>query len=78
MRAVMDMMLTLAILAGAAGLFALASWRAAQPTRFGRVRLIPWTAISLAAALVAILMVVHAVNLLGVTTGRPAGGVGLR
>jgi ABC-type amino acid transport system permease subunit len=71
----MDMPVTLALLAACAAVFGLASWRAARPTEFGKVRMVPWTAISLVAALAAIIMLVHAVNLLGVQTGqtRPGG-----
>jgi hypothetical protein len=69
------MNLTLVLLAGLGGIFALASWRAARPTEFGKVRMVPWTAISLIAALGAIMMLVHVVNLLGVETGPGKGPV---
>jgi ABC-type amino acid transport system permease subunit len=71
----MDMTVTVALLAGFAALFALASWRAARPTQFGKVRMVPWTAVSLVAALAAIVMLVHAVNLLGVQTGQARPGL---
>jgi hypothetical protein len=51
-------------------LFAFTSWRAARPTEFGKVRMIPWTPLSLVCALIAIFMIVHIVNLMGVKTGR--------
>jgi hypothetical protein len=62
---------TLINLALAGGAFAFCSWRAGRPVeRLDKVRMTPWTTLSLAAAVWAILMVVHAVNLLGVPTGR--------
>jgi hypothetical protein len=70
----MDWTLTLINLAAGAGGFALCSWRAQLPTQFGKVRLIPWTFLSLACAVWAIFMLVHVVNLLGIETGgaRPS------
>jgi hypothetical protein len=58
-----------------AGLFAFSSWRAARPAEFGKVRMIPWTPLSLVFALIAIFMLVHLVNLMGMTTGRTSGGM---
>jgi hypothetical protein len=58
------------IFGASAGFFAFASWRAARPAEFGKVRMIPWTPLSLACAVIAIFMLVHMVNLLGVKTGR--------
>jgi hypothetical protein len=60
---------TLINLALGVAAFALCSWRAQAPTRFGKVRMVPWTTLSLAGAVWAIFMVVHAVNLMGVRTG---------
>jgi hypothetical protein len=51
-------------------MFAFSSWRAARPAVFGKVRMIPWTPLSLICALIAIFMLVHLVNLAGFTTGR--------
>jgi hypothetical protein len=51
-------------------MFAFSSWRAARPAVFGKVRMIPWTPLSLVCALIAIFMLVHLVNLAGFTTGR--------
>jgi uncharacterized membrane protein YoaK (UPF0700 family) len=50
--------------------FALCSWRAQRPPVLNRVRMIPWTTLSLVAAVWAIFMLVHVVNLLGIETGR--------
>lgn len=72
----MDFATTLAIFGASAALFAFSSWRAARPAQFGKVRMVPWTPLSLICALVAIFMLVHLVNLMGVTTGRDGGGVG--
>ena len=67
----MDLRLTLILLAGfvAFGLFA--GWRGARPPNPHRgPRLMPWRFLMLLAAALALLMLVHVVNLLGVTTGR--------
>ena len=62
---------TLIVLVLAAGLCVLAGWRGARPPDFRRgPRLIPWRPIMVAAAVVALLMVVHLLNLAGVSTGR--------
>jgi hypothetical protein len=66
----MDMTTTLAVLAAAAGVFGYGSWRAAQPADPLRPRLIPWRPLILTAGVVVILMLVHLVNLAGVTTGQ--------
>jgi hypothetical protein len=65
-----DWTTTFAIFIVSAALFAFSSWRAARPAEFGKIRMIPWTPLSLVCALVAIFMLVHMVNLLGVKTGR--------
>jgi hypothetical protein len=59
-------------LGGAAGLaaFALSHWQASRPPIPGKARLLPWTALSLIAALWTLMMLIHALNLLGVTTGQ--------
>ena len=44
-------------------------WIGSRPTRPGRVRMAPWRFMMLLAAAGALLMIVHLVNLLGVTTG---------
>lgn len=65
----MDWTPTLILLAiGMAG-FAFASWRASRPAVFGKVRLIPWTTLSLIFAVLSLFMLVHVVNLLGFNTG---------
>ncbi len=53
--------------------FGFASWRASRPAEFGKVRLIPWTSVSLICGVVALFMMVHAVNLLGIKTGTISG-----
>lgn len=67
----MDMDLTLILGAALAGLALAAGWRGAQaPSPAKGPRLVPWRLIMLTAAAGAMLMLVHLVNLLGVTTGR--------
>jgi amino acid transporter len=65
----MTMSVTLILLALFAAAFAFASWRASRPTIFGKVRLIPWTPLIIVFAMAALMMLVHAVNLLGIETG---------
>jgi len=67
----MDLRLTIALAAACAALAAFAGWRGARPPDPMRgPRLAPWRMIMMLAACGALVMVVHLVNLLGVTTGR--------
>lgn len=62
---------TTALLAAAAILAVFSGWRGARkPNPLKGPRLIPWRAIMLTSAAMAVLLLVHLVNLLGVTTGR--------
>jgi hypothetical protein len=56
---------TLALLALSIGLVVLARFMSARPVRLGRARLVPWTAILVAAGALAVIMGVHALSLLG-------------
>jgi len=52
-------------------LAAFAGWRGARPPNFAKgPRLAPWRFIMVTAAALALFLLVHIVNLLGVTTGR--------
>lgn len=63
--------LTLALFAATAGLAVFAGWRGARPPDFRRgPRLVPWRFVMLMSVALAVLFLVHLVNLLGVTTGR--------
>lgn len=63
--------MTLAIGGGLLALGVFAGWRGARPPNPHKgPRLIPWRFIMVLAAAGVMLMTVHAVNLLGVTTGR--------
>lgn len=67
----MGLELTLALVAAAVALAAFAGWRGArQPDLRKGPRMIPWRLIMVTAAAMALLLLVHAVNLLGVRTGR--------
>lgn len=66
----MTLVTTIVVLALSVGLYAFGSWRAARPADPLNPRLIPWRPVILTAGVVAILMLVHLVNLLGVTTGQ--------
>jgi hypothetical protein len=68
--------MTFPVTLGAALAFAavavFSGWRGARPPNLQRgPRLIPWRMIMLLAAAGAMYMLVHLVNLLGFTTGRP-------
>lgn len=62
----MDLKLTTIIFCLSVLGFVFASWRAARPAQFGKIRFIPWLEISIALAVVAILMLVHFLTLFGV------------
>jgi hypothetical protein len=59
-------------LGGLAGLCAFGAcyWQASRAPIPGKPRMLPWTALSIIAALWTLMMLIHAVNLLGVTTGQ--------
>lgn len=66
----MDFPLTLSIAAGCLALAGFAGWRGARPPDPHRgPRLVPWRFIMLLAAAGLLAMLVHLVNLMGVTTG---------
>lgn len=66
----MNLQITLFTLAFSALGFAFSSWRAARPTQFGKVRMMPWLTLSIVFAFISILMLVHLVNLAGLQTGN--------
>lgn len=67
----MTLTVTLGLAAACLALAAFAGWRGARPPDFAKgPRLIPWRMIMLLSAAATLLFLVHAANLLGVTTGR--------
>lgn len=65
------MPITLAATAFFAALAVFAGWRGARPPDLARgVRMIPWRPIMVFSAAGVLLMLVHAVNLMGFHTGR--------
>jgi hypothetical protein len=71
MRSQMSFSLTLAIAAVLLALMVLSGWLGARPPNPHRgPRMAPWRFIMLLCAAGVLLMVVHLVNLMGVTTGR--------
>jgi hypothetical protein len=68
----MDLPLTASVLAATLALAVFAGWRGARPPNPHKgPRLMPWRFIMLMAAALALMLLVHLVNLMGVTTGRP-------
>jgi hypothetical protein len=68
----MDMQVTIGIGVALAALAVFAGWRGARPWDPRRgPRLVPWRGIMVTAAAFLLVAIVHLVNLLGVTTGRP-------
>lgn len=67
----MDLGLTVAMAAACLALALFAGWRGARaPDPLRGPRLLPWRMIMMFAACGLLMLAVHAVNLLGVTTGR--------
>ena len=67
----MDLPATLAIMAALVAFGLFSAWRGARPPDLRRgPRLMPWRFLMLLSAALAILMLVHVVNLLGFQTGR--------
>lgn len=66
----MSLELTLVILAASIACTGFLVWLEKRPSEIGRVRLIPTTPLIFLSLMVAILMIVHVVNLMGYVTGR--------
>ncbi|WP_091734848.1 hypothetical protein [Phenylobacterium immobile] len=68
----MSLALTLALIGLFLAIALFAGWRGARPPNPHKgPRLMPWRFIMMLSTALAIFVVVHLVNLLGVTTGRP-------
>jgi len=71
MRSQMDLQLTLMLTLAAVALAVVAGWRGARPPDPHKgPRLIPWRFIMLMTTAGIVVLLVHVVNLMGVTTGR--------
>lgn len=46
------------------------SWRASLPAKMGKIRMIPWQAIAILTTFLAIISIVHLLNLFGFKTGN--------
>lgn len=67
----MDWVITAGLVLGGAGLAVFAGWRGAKPSQPALgPRLAPWRLIMVLSATLVMLALVHAVNLLGIETGR--------
>jgi hypothetical protein len=62
---------TIGLLVLCVGLVVLGEWRQTKPLNFLKPRIIPWRGVTLCAAFVGFLMLVHLVNLAGIPTGDP-------
>ena len=62
---------TLGVLAAAGAVLIYGRWRSSLPPNPRKPRLLPWRPILIGAAFVALLAIVHLVNLAGIETGRP-------
>jgi len=70
-RSHMELTPTLWLLGSAVAVAIFAGWRGARPPNLIRgPRLMPWRLLMVTAAALALVMLVHTVNLLGVHTGR--------
>jgi hypothetical protein len=68
----MDLTLTLAAAGALLALAVFAGWRGARPPNLHRgPRLVPWRFIMVTTAALLLVVLVHLVNLMGLTTGRP-------
>jgi len=65
-----ELWITLALLLGGAGLTAVMAWLERRPRNSLAPRLLPTTPFLLAGGLIAMLALVHLINLLGLHTGR--------
>jgi hypothetical protein len=67
----MTIPITVALMAAFAALAGFCGWRGAKPAAPHRgPRMVPWRFLMIASAAVVLMLIVHLVNLLGVTTGR--------
>ena len=67
----MELVATIILAAVCAAFAVFTGWRGAQPPNLSKdPRLIPWRPLMMAAALAAILALVHAANMVGIETGR--------
>lgn len=65
-----EVLITLGVLAGSAGLAVFGLWWGGRPADPMRTRLIPWTPVVLIATFAAVLALVHLLNLAGLETGQ--------
>jgi hypothetical protein len=67
----MTLPITIALVVGFVALAVFAGWRGARPPDFRRgPRMIPWRPIMAVSGVAAMLVGLHLINLLGITTGR--------
>jgi hypothetical protein len=71
----MELWVTIGVIVSAVALAGYASWKSGRPVKDSlRARWISWPLVTVFAGALAILAVVHAVNLMGIHTGQ--GGLG--
>jgi hypothetical protein len=67
-------MITLAVVVGGVAAYLLISRHASRPADPMRPRMLPWRPIMILVGFIVLVGAVHLVNLMGVETGRNAGG----
>jgi|HubBroStandDraft_6_1064221.scaffolds.fasta_scaffold1178140_2 hypothetical protein len=65
----MDLYITLGVLAAIIGFAFFCGWMGARPRDYSKPRLVNWQLLMLVSAAGVLVVIVHLVNLLGVTTG---------
>jgi hypothetical protein len=66
----MTLTVTLMLMALCAALFAFAAWRAGRPTEPPKVRMIPWTPLTILIGAMFLFLLAHVFTLFGFETGQ--------
>ena len=66
----MNLPLTLGLMALNAALFALTAWRASRPSEPPKVRLVPWTLLTIVLGAFFLLLLANLFSLFGIETGQ--------
>ena len=66
----MTLPMTLSLMAANAGLFALTAWRASRPSEPPKVRMIPWTLLTILLGAIFLFLLAHLFGHFGIETGQ--------